>query len=192
MLSGAIPPTGSTGTVFGSTARSALRTGGGAASAGNSFSASAPASRAANASVAVANPGIDNKPAALAARITVASPCGITISRPPTAATWSTASDVMTVPAPTSARSPNALASRSMLSNGDGEFNGTSMIAKPAATSASPTATAASGLIPRRIATNGSLSIQGVNALMTDGAPSGVPPAGAARAPRRPAVLRAR
>jgi len=42
-----------------------------------------------------------------------------------------------------------------MLSNGRGEFSGTSTMAKPASWSASATATTASGSIPRRIATSG-------------------------------------
>ena len=62
MLSGVIPPTGRSLTGGRSTARQALTTAGGKASAGNILSASAPADRAAKASVGVANAGYTEKP----------------------------------------------------------------------------------------------------------------------------------
>jgi hypothetical protein len=119
------------------------------------LSASAPAAIAAKASVGVATPGTQSRPAALAARITVGSPCGITISRPPALATSATCAGASTVPAPISARSPNATASFPMLARGSGELSGTSIATKPAASNASPIATTSSGRTPRRIAISG-------------------------------------
>ena len=72
----------------------------------------------------------------MAARITAASPCGMTISRPPAAAMRATSAASRTVPAPISARSPNASARRRMLASGSGELSGTSIATKPASTSA--------------------------------------------------------
>ena len=57
MFSGVMPPTGSSGTSAGSTARQAFNAAGPSVSAGNSLSASAPARSAANASLGVATPG---------------------------------------------------------------------------------------------------------------------------------------
>ena len=72
-------------------------------SAGNAFSASAPALSAAKASVGVATPGIAIRPRALAAAITATSACGMTIRSPPASATAATSAGVFTVPAPISA-----------------------------------------------------------------------------------------
>ena len=71
-------------------------------SAGNSFRASAPARRAANASLGVATPGRQAMPAALAAVITRGSVCGMTTSRPPASCSSATSPGSITVPAPTS------------------------------------------------------------------------------------------
>jgi len=70
MQSTPIPPTGNTATAPGRTARIALSTGGEKASAGNSFSASAPASSMAKASLTVAKPGIEYSRAATVASTT--------------------------------------------------------------------------------------------------------------------------
>ena len=64
-----MPPTGMRHTPRGRTARRALTTDGVIISAGNSFSASAPAVSAANASVGVATPGATIMPRAFAARM---------------------------------------------------------------------------------------------------------------------------
>ena len=71
IFSGVIPPTGSTGKGLGSTALMALKTSGGALSAGKSLSASAPRLIAAKASVGVAIPGIVINPPSFAAVITL-------------------------------------------------------------------------------------------------------------------------
>lgn len=101
-----MPPTGITSVPAGNTARSARSTLGLAASAGNSFNASAPAASIANASVGVKQPGMAIRPCVLAARTTAASACGVTISFPPARATAATSAAVITVPAPTSRRWP--------------------------------------------------------------------------------------
>src|SRR5450830_2031237 len=69
-LLGRIPPTGSKATEAGITARHALTTCGPSCSAGNILSTSAPAASAAKASVTVATPGAQHRPACLAAAIT--------------------------------------------------------------------------------------------------------------------------
>ena len=150
-----MPPTGRKIVSFGNTARIARSTGTPTSSAGNSFSASAPARRAAKPSVGVATPGMQTMPACLAAVITAVSPCGMTISRPPASPISVTCRGVITVPAPIRQLSPKRCTSRRMLSSGRGEFIGTSRMVMPAATSASPTATASSGVSPRRMAVNG-------------------------------------
>ncbi len=76
-------------------------------------------------------PGAHHIALAFAARITSASPCGMTISRPPALATSSTCAALITVPAPSRQRSPSSRASSSMLRSGCGEFSGTSMMRKP-------------------------------------------------------------
>src|SRR5450830_821212 len=75
-LLGRMPPTGSSATDAGMTARQALTTCGPSCSAGNIFSTSAPAASAAKASVTVATPGAQHSPASLAAVMTRASLCG--------------------------------------------------------------------------------------------------------------------
>mmetsp|Transcript_10573 Transcript_10573/g.27994 ORF Transcript_10573/g.27994 Transcript_10573/m.27994 type:complete len:390 (+) Transcript_10573:1282-2451(+) len=77
------------------------------------------------------------------------------MSAPPTSATLSTSCVVSTVPAPTTTSSGTALARSPMLVTASGEFMGTSIMRKPAATRASPTATTSLGFTPRRIATRG-------------------------------------
>jgi hypothetical protein len=72
-------------------------------------------------------------PAATVASITGVYVLGETTRRPPTARTRSTSAGSSTVPAPISARSPSAPASRPMLSNGSGELSGTSMMRMPSA-----------------------------------------------------------
>src|SRR5450830_1964916 len=78
-LAGVMRPTGTSITLAGITARQALTTAGPSCSAGNILRMSAPAARAANASVTVATPGALARPAAVAARITSGSLCGMTI-----------------------------------------------------------------------------------------------------------------
>ena len=153
-----MPPTGTTRASAGKTARSALTTGGGQASAGNSLIASAPHSRAVKASVGVCTPGATARPASIAIIRTRTSQWGMTISRPPAAAISVTWAGRKTVPAPTSARSPTASATAAMLSRGRGELIGTSMIVKPSSTSICAVSAASSGAMPRRIATSGSRS----------------------------------
>ena len=68
--------------------------------AASSASAAAGSASAAKASVGVATPGDKYRPAALAARSTLASLWGMTITWPPAALTCSTCSGVNTVPAP--------------------------------------------------------------------------------------------
>ncbi|MDT4840560.1 hypothetical protein FQZ97_743870 [compost metagenome] len=155
MLAGVMPPTGSTGRPAGSTARQALSPSRPIASAGNSFSASAPAASAANASVGVATPGMQSMPAALAARMTSVSAWGMTIRRPPAAAISQTCSARVTVPAPTRYRSPRAWLRLRMLSSGRGELSGTSSMRKPASARAPPIDAASPGCRPRRMATRG-------------------------------------
>ena len=92
---------------------------------------------------------------ALVAAITAGSQLGDTTSVPPadlTSATWARDS---TVPAPITARAPQARAKAAMLDKGSGEFSGTSMRVMPAAMIASAMSTASDGSIPRRIAING-------------------------------------
>src|SRR5438128_5231864 len=108
MLSGRIPPTGKTSVSGGSTARHAFNTAGDKCSAGNIFSPSAPAASAANASVGVATPGTQRSPCRFASRMTDTSPCGMTISLPPAAATRATSATSITVPAPVRHRCPNS------------------------------------------------------------------------------------
>ncbi len=60
----------------------------------------APASMAQNASVALAKPGIGDRPRSIARRITPQSVLGETTIRPPAWATASTAPGLSTVPAP--------------------------------------------------------------------------------------------
>src|SRR5579883_22128 len=155
MLAGVMPPTGRIGTFGGKIAFIAFRTGGGLASAGNSFSASAPAAIAAKPSVGVAMPGRQESFAALARRMMAVSPCGMTMRRPPAETTSPTCRSDVTVPAPMSAAAPKRCARRSTLASGCGELSGTSMMAKPASMSAAPAASASSGRMPRRIATSG-------------------------------------
>src|SRR5215204_411626 len=100
MLSGLMPPTGSSSVSFGTTARQAFTTIGGRFSAGNILSPAAPHFSAAKASVGVATPGVQASPAATARAITAASPCGMTTSRPPASRTRSTSAGSSTVPAP--------------------------------------------------------------------------------------------
>src|SRR3954447_13520999 len=151
-----MPPTGSSATSAGSTARHAFSDAVPSVSAGNSFRASAPARRAANASLGVATPGRQAMPAAFAASITRASVCGVTTILPPAWRSRPTSAGSITVPAPTSASSPNRSANTWILTNGSGELRGTSRIRKPASTSAGPIATASVGRKPRRTATSGS------------------------------------
>src|SRR5690348_17462216 len=61
------------------------------------FRSSAPCASAANPSVGVATPGVQQRRAALAAEITATSPCGMTMRRPPAAATSATCCGVVTV-----------------------------------------------------------------------------------------------
>ncbi len=61
-------------------------------------------------------------------------------SRPPASATRATSATLTTVPAPVRQRSPYCAASRVMLSNGSGEFSGTSRMRKPCSVSADATA----------------------------------------------------
>src|SRR6478736_2443523 len=155
MLSGLMPPTGSTIVPGGSTARHALMICGGTASAGKSLIASAPALRAAKASVGVATPGVHIKRSSLARRITATSACGMTIRLPPTSRTPLTLSGSRTVPAPMSTESGISRARISMLLKGSGEFSGTSMMRNPASTRRIPTLLASSGRRPLRMATRG-------------------------------------
>ena len=155
MVCGEIPPTASRRVPFGRTARMALTPAGEAISAGNSFSASAPASSASKASDTVKKPGSDSRPFDLLARITSISVLGETITVPPASATRSTSLVFRTVPAPTSALPSRFLAKRRIEVNGSGEFSGTSMMPMPATTIASAIASTSSGVTPRRIATNG-------------------------------------
>ena len=131
MVSGAIPPTGNRRVPAGSTARIALMTRGPTSSAGNIFRASAPADSAAKASVGVAIPGRLTNPAALAARITAVSACGMTTRSAPISFSRATCSTARTVPAPTSASRGSRRRMAAMLSNGSGEFSGTSIRRKP-------------------------------------------------------------
>ena len=154
-LSGVMPPTGMNSVCFGNTERSARSTSGPASSAGNSFSPSAPAASAAKPSVGVTIPGVQTMPSALAARITAASACGMTMTPAPASRTACAASTEVTVPAPIRQVSPKRSASSRMLTSGSGEFNGTSMMRRPASTRAVATGIASSGVRPRRIATKG-------------------------------------
>ena len=119
---------------------------------GNIFSPFAPAASAAKHSVGVSTPGQLCIPAALVAAITPGSALGDTTSLPPAAATPATSSTVSTVPAPISACPPKARTMAAMLSNGSGEFSGTSIEVMPLAISASAIGTASAGVIPRRMA----------------------------------------
>src|SRR4051794_12775710 len=127
-------------------------------SAGKSLRAAAPALSAAKPSVGVATPGRQARPAALAARTTSGSPCGMTTSRPPASCSLRTSAGSSTVPAPTTTSGGSAFASLAMLANGSGELSGTSIRLKPASTSVVPTASASSGTRPRRMATSGRAS----------------------------------
>ncbi|KGS74155.1 hypothetical protein X942_5537 [Burkholderia pseudomallei MSHR5596] len=152
-----IPPTGTNGTERGSTLRQARNTAGVISSAGNTFSASAPAWSAANASVSVDTPGAQTMPACFVALMMEMSACGITISRPPASRTRSTSAAASTVPAPIRQSAPSASTIRPMLSNGSGEFSGTSMHLNPIRCNTLAIGTASSGTMPRRIAINGKL-----------------------------------
>ncbi|MCY1371028.1 hypothetical protein D9M69_581550 [compost metagenome] len=152
MESGTMPPTGTMAMGGVSTARQALRPTGPRASAGNILSTSAPAASAAKASVGVATPGAQARPAALAARITAGSPCGITTSCPPASAILAQDSGLSTVPAPIRQSAGRASRIARMLRSGSGEFSGTSMRRKPVSYKARPMAMASSGLRPRRMA----------------------------------------
>ena len=155
MLPGADPPTTSSGTSLGSTARCPFTTAGEAPSAGNSFSPVAPARSASNASEGVKKPGRETRPAAAVASMTGGKVLGETMTRPPTSRALATSSAVSTVPAPIKALSPKRRARRSMLAKGSGELSGTSMIRMPASKIASPIASTSSGVTPRMIATSG-------------------------------------
>ena len=155
MPSAVMPPTGRMWAAGGSTARIAFSTAGLAASAGNSLSAWAPAASAAKASVGVAMPGSETRPAATLAAITLWSALGEMIIVPPASPTRPTSACASTVPAPTTARSPTRAARRAMLSKGSGELSGTSISVNPPAISASATATTSSGRMPRRMAISG-------------------------------------
>src|ERR1044072_2671476 len=125
------------------------------AEAGNSFSRRAPALMAANASLGVSIPGITSSLWPTPRAITSGSVFGVTISRAPVRASRSTLATSSTVPAPISASCPNAACIAAMLSNGSGEFSGTSIIRTPPAMLAAVPATASSGFSPRNIATIG-------------------------------------
>ena len=155
MPSGVMPPTASTGTPRGRTARSALMTAGDPASAGKNLRPCAPAAMAAKPSLGVKKPGSDARPAATVAAMTWVSVDGDTTNCPPAAATRWTLSTSTTVPAPMRMSSLASADNRVIDSNGSGEFSGTSRIWMPAAISASPMATTSSGRMPRRTATSG-------------------------------------
>src|SRR5471032_196173 len=152
MLSGVIPPTGAKMVPAGNTASQAFTTAGPICSAGNIFSTSAPSANAAKASVGVATPGDKNNPAAFAARNTLGSLWGMTITWPPAAFTSSTCSGVSTVPAPIRQSAGKVLRRMRILSYGSGELSGTSMTRNPAAYRTFPMAAASCGRRPRRIA----------------------------------------
>jgi hypothetical protein len=92
----------------------------------------APAPSAANASVAVANPGITSIPSDTARSITAGTVLGVTIRRAPAPCTASTSAGLSTVPAPQRQRSPNFPARRATLWSGEGELSGTSIAPIPA------------------------------------------------------------
>jgi hypothetical protein len=96
---------------------------------------------------------------------------GMTISRPPASAMRRAAAASSTVPAPISARSPNAAASAAMLASGCGEFSGTSIARNPASRSAWPIATASPGRTPRRISISGSVAKCARSAFIGSGPP---------------------
>ena len=154
-----IPPTGKIAVPGGSTARHALTTAGAIISAGNALTASAPAAKAAKASLGVAAPGRQVSPSAFARAMTAGFVFGVTMRSPPASATASTSAGVSTVPAPTKTRAGAMRRMAAMLFSGCGELSGTSINSKSSSSSASATSAAASGAIPRRIATSGSFAI---------------------------------
>lgn len=66
----------------------------------------------------------------------------------------------MTVPAPTSIRSPKSRAIALMLASGSGEFIGTSTMAIPALSKAAAISAASPGRTPRRMAISGQRASQ--------------------------------
>ena len=130
---------------LGSTDRSALSMGGPKTSAGKSLIASAPACSKAKASVGLKKPGMANRPAAFAARTIAVSACGVTIRRPPAAATSPTCDGSVRVPAPISIRLPKLRDKIEMLSRGLGELRGTSTMQIPALSNAAQIDSASAG-----------------------------------------------
>src|SRR6185369_14331753 len=84
------PPTGIRDVFTGRTSLNARSAPGETTSVGNAFNASAPASSPANASLGVAKPGIDSRPAALVAAMTAGFMLGDTTSSAPQATTIAT------------------------------------------------------------------------------------------------------
>ena len=122
----------------GKTARHAFTAAGGNISAGKSFKPSAPAASAAKPSVGVATPGRHQAPAAFAARITLASECGITTRRPPASGRLPRGFGRHHGAGADQRPVAEALGEGSIERNGSGELSGTSMMRKPASTSAAP------------------------------------------------------
>ena len=155
MFSVEMPPTASILASDGNTARQALTICAGMASAGNSFSASAPPASALKPSLGVATPGMQTSFSALASSIT----SGIEMRHDDQlAAGIADVDDVFRRHHRAGADHGDfavAAARRSIEERGLGEFIGTSMMRKPAATSASETASISSTVMPRNIATNG-------------------------------------
>ncbi len=123
----------------------------------------APAAMAANASLAVAKPGIGVMCARNAASITSRFVLGEMQNRQPSFASFSTDSTSSTVPAPIVMRSPKWASRRPIVSNGSGEFSGTSAMRMPASQSASTTGIASAADSPRRIATIGIAAMRARN-----------------------------
>src|SRR5690606_22221736 len=170
MLSGVMPPTASSGT-GGSTLRRARTSGGPYTDAGNSLTMCAPASSASKASLAVAQPAAMVSPRSCACRISAGRTLGVTTRRPPDACNASRWAGSSTVPAPTSARSPQAATAIATLRAHSGELVGISIAPMPASSSTSTCAAASVGVMPRRIAISGGSKGGWGSSMALEGAP---------------------
>ena len=149
-----MPPTGSSSASAGSTARKAFTPAGVSISAGNSFSAVAPAASAAKASVGVSTPGRQTMPSALPrARPRHRSSARRSAARRPRAPRAPARPSAPCRRRP--ARRGKSRPARRCWPAARGELSGTSISCQPARTSAVPMATASPGRTPRRIATSG-------------------------------------
>lgn len=155
MVAGGIPPTVSIGTEAAITARSALMATAGMIPAGKSLRECAPAWMAAKASVGVATPGSQTRPAARVAAYTPGARFLAAISLPSGFATASTSVAVSAVRAPDDHAGSESCTQRGDAPRRGGRVHRSLIRVILAPASSTTSASASSGRMPRRIATSG-------------------------------------